>query len=498
MAFQKEWEWQILEPKQYTATLKDRLRINENDQLFRGTGSGRTRGNGYLYVEDKKEGLDRLAIGYGYDLTSRSYDQVEKEFLAAKIVLSASYKQALKEYFANGKTNPVETKNKLLNFKVAENQASLLLDNDIPKFENAVSNTLSVGVPLSNERIALVSLAYNNPSLLSTYLKQTLEISNRPGAWIEIRYFLNGNRDDKNIAEGLQNRRNEESKLFGLTNYQPEDTVFDERLLAIDFLDRHIKLIADKGFTNRAGKFVSYKKDIEEQFNKLLDEEIAYSKGFFPDLSVDSSTRDGITRRNLFVGQGATSYPDRLKTAPPNPHDTIDGTKKNDLVYGLSGNDKINALDGDDYVVGGEQEGNVTDNDMLMGGLGNDYLDGGEGKDTLTGYSSGSQEVDTLIGGAGSDSFVLADGYRNSARLEILGNERLILDPQDYALILDFYPDEGDVIQLKGSADQYLIRRSTILFDKNGDKIGTGADQIVGIVSNDDVEVNLNNGFSFF
>lgn len=63
----------------------------------------------------------------------------------------------------------------------------------------------------SREYIALMSMTYNNPSLVGNGLKAHLRAKNRFGAWYEIRYKSNG---DNNI--GIAKRRFAESNEFGL------------------------------------------------------------------------------------------------------------------------------------------------------------------------------------------------------------------------------------------------------------------------------------------
>lgn len=63
----------------------------------------------------------------------------------------------------------------------------------------------------SSEYIALMSMTYNNPSLVGNGLKAHLRAKNRFGAWYEIRYKSNG---DNEI--GIAKRRFIESNEFGL------------------------------------------------------------------------------------------------------------------------------------------------------------------------------------------------------------------------------------------------------------------------------------------
>ena len=167
-------------------------------------------------------------------------------------------------------------------------------------------------------------------------------------------------------------------------------------------------------------------------------------------------------------------------TTGTNRSDTINGGAGNDTLVGGRGQDNILGGNGDDTILGGRNDdflhgGNGNDlvrggagDDRVGGGAGDDSLRGGRGRDTLTGGTGndllmgddgddkliGSQltpdgedltpEIDTLFGGAGVDTFVLAtkdkELYNNFGR-------------DDYALIRDLTSE--DFVQLLGSADRY-------------------------------------------
>jgi Ca2+-binding RTX toxin-like protein len=93
-------------------------------------------------------------------------------------------------------------------------------------------------------------------------------------------------------------------------------------------------------------------------------------------------------------------------------------------------------------------------NNILTGGSGSDTLNGGNGNDTLIGVnpnvsSPGSgDEVDTLRGGGGADQFLLGDST------SVYYDDPSLLDGRtggfnNYALITDFNPNQGDLIQLR-------------------------------------------------
>ena len=94
-------------------------------------------------------------------------------------------------------------------------------------------NENSIG---SNEYIALMSMTYNNPSLVGGGLKAHLRARNRFGAWYEIRYKSNG---DNEI--GIAKRRFIESNKFGLfesnanNNEVKQNTLTNISINAISF-----------------------------------------------------------------------------------------------------------------------------------------------------------------------------------------------------------------------------------------------------------------------
>ena len=96
-------------------------------------------------------------------------------------------------------------------------------------------------------------------------------------------------------------------------------------------------------------------------------------------------------------------------------NDYMIGGAGNDIMYGGDGNDYMTGGDGNDLLVGGAGDdfldggwGNdalygEAGRDVLWGGPGADYLNGGDGDDYLDGGYDGAR--DTLVGGAGSDTF---------------------------------------------------------------------------------------------
>lgn len=132
--------------------------------------------------------------------------------------------------------------------------------------------------------------------------------------------------------------------------------------------------------------------------------------------------------------------------------DKLYGGSGNDAVYGGPGNDTLYGEDGNDTLYGGSANDNLfgyAGNDNLEGGSGNDTVNGGSGNDRLIGYydKSGAQ-YDTLLGGAGTDTFLLSD----SSKVFYLST--------GYATTTDFQRSEGDKFQVKGSIAQYSLNKN--------------------------------------
>ena len=136
-------------------------------------------------------------------------------------------------------------------------------------------------------------------------------------------------------------------------------------------------------------------------------------------------------------------------------NDYLIGASGNDSLDGGSGNDTLKSSSGKNDLIGGSGDDLLNggrDNDNLEGGSGNDSLIGGSGDDILNGVGNGSRgngEVDVLVGGGGSDTFLLGDD--DGAFYQGRGDN-------DYAEIYDL--DSQDIIQLYGVADQYDVLKA--------------------------------------
>ena len=143
--------------------------------------------------------------------------------------------------------------------------------------------------------------------------------------------------------------------------------------------------------------------------------------------------------------------------APDTERDFLDGGNGNDRLNGNAGNDTVYGAAGDDTVRGGKND------DLVVGGSGNDRVWGELGDDTLYGvfidalHPGVGDEIDTLTGGGGADTFVLGVAnqryYDSSIATDDGGN-------RDYAVITDF-SKQLDTIQLAGAASDYHLRATS-------------------------------------
>jgi Ca2+-binding RTX toxin-like protein len=164
------------------------------------------------------------------------------------------------------------------------------------------------------------------------------------------------------------------------------------------------------------------------------------------------------------------------------PPTSYTGTKNGDIIYGSAQNDYIFGAGGGDRLYGG------LGNDTLAGGEGNDYLAGGDGDDILQGsailnYYYGIPgltvpEYDTLVGGAGRDTFVIGTNGGN-----------LNMGP-GYAVIADF-TSFVDRIQVKGSGVSITLKKQNMVGGGASDTlIYNGTDLIAVVQDNSSLQLN--------
>jgi Ca2+-binding RTX toxin-like protein len=185
--------------------------------------------------------------------------------------------------------------------------------------------------------------------------------------------------------------------------------------------------------------------------------------------------------------------------------DSISGGNGKDRIFGASGFDFLSGGNGNDRIFGDSEDDFIfgdNNNDELTGGTNSDYLDGGNGNDKLIGVNTtlgfGAFESDTLLGGAGRDTFVLGD----TANIYYDDGNSSTTGEFDYALIVDF-DSSNDFIQLKGTPDLYRLdffisgsgtQDVAIVYDP-----GTIAkDETIGIVQNVSTSLSLSDSSFIF
>jgi hypothetical protein len=153
-------------------------------------------------------------------------------------------------------------------------------------------------------------------------------------------------------------------------------------------------------------------------------------------------------------------------------------------LSGDAGNDSLLTGAASDSLFGGDG------NDTFFGGAGNDIIVGGAGADSITGASTltggagtGANEIDTLTGGLGADTFALAD----ASNAYYYGSDG---GAQNYALITDF-DATTDKLQLK-SGFNYVIgsalygalggANSYLYHDFDNDGVADGGEDLIAAI----------------
>jgi RTX calcium-binding nonapeptide repeat (4 copies)/FG-GAP-like repeat len=216
--------------------------------------------------------------------------------------------------------------------------------------------------------------------------------------------------------------------------------------------------------------------------------DVIYGYNEFTGLGSDKFTEpDGIDGNDIIYGEDGndTIFGDAINTITAfgaiglgddfidggNGNDKIDGGNGDDSLFGGDGNDGISGGYGNDYIDGGAGDDQYASfispsylnggngNDTIIGGLGSDILNGGNDNDVLIGVDliTPNQDIlsiDDLIGGAGSDIFVLGDQY-SSYYINYNENGSNV---SGYARINDF--GNNDKVVLSGNVNKYLIEET--------------------------------------
>ncbi len=372
-------------------------------------------------IHADKDSNPSPTIGYGYNLTGKSLAQNTAFFTFAfggslsptqssalgylddwqegrAVTINGTPRVLTNQDILDGAEGLIPELAVLDSLKLNEAQASILLSDfleGIPGFDGAEKglNTALAGIdfvpsnpdesklPESKERLALLSMYYQLPELIGPDLKAALQADNRAEAWFQIRYkHLNYN------DSGLQNRKNTESDLFGLT--RTED--LDEYAEALAYLYTNHRQTIDQRDANSPflAAIATQKQALENAYTNGRPVDFIY-------MGTDSSThQDKLGGDDLIFGDFTAAS----TLHGYGGHDVIIGGAGNDQLFGDAGEDRLYGREGDDTLYGG------ADVDYLNGGGDNDTLYGEGGADNL--YGEGG--ADELYGGADND--VLAGG----------------------------------------------------------------------------------------
>ncbi len=354
----------------YGSYEKDRnqeIKRSENDDL---------RGGDLSWLKYYDEGAASIAIGYGFDLLVRDDAEINAYLTDSSVGLSAlsaadatllaqarAQRDALTD--AERENPPPAYEASLRNIVsqlalslVTESKAEALLNKYIfDRAEPNLNTWLSrrgLSLPVSQERAALVSLAYNNPALLGIGLAATFVAGDRAEAWYEIRYNSNKNAlaaTPPGHAPGLANRRYREADLFGLYNEGPL-TEADAKAAFRMFTRHQDKILGSDGVLGGTDGYEDMYPPPEVGMGILA--RLAPARAFLIDTYV---TQPGIglaITGDILVGENDGSgggVDTRYLTGTD--QDDLTGGAGNDLIFGESGDDRLDGGLGDDILIGG-------------------------------------------------------------------------------------------------------------------------------------------------
>ena len=303
------------------------------------------------------------SIGYGYTFSRSDNLALWQQ---AGIALTASEQTVLARIDA-APDNATRTAIALNDFThvLTLAEAKALLGETVGRYEGPAD---LLGMPLSEERVALVSITYNRGAGAVT-LKMgdflaAVEAGHRAEAWYQIRY--ESQTALTQFQNGIAKRRYIEAETFGLHD---GDVSFAEAL--------------SMGRTYAAHR----------------DHILAYEAQWTPESyageglhGIADELRPAIETASARYAQVFNALAEELLVAGPSLR-TLNGGAGNDLLIGSFGADALHGGDGRDLLVG------RRGGDLLDGGAGADVMDGGAGHDTFVFDDPGDRIVEFAGGG---------------------------------------------------------------------------------------------------
>ncbi|NJO43399.1 MAG: DUF2974 domain-containing protein [Cyanobacteria bacterium CRU_2_1] len=249
---------------------------------------------------------------------------------------------------------------------------------------------------------------------------------------------------------------------------------FTQTVISVqDLSSANFNYNGDSDFTEFLAAYGAINPNVASRFASRGGTESVRTSPGFSFLGLILGARDALapTKDNLLVGDDTAN--------------TADGAQGKDTIRGNGGNDTLIGGGGDDEITGGAGLDSLSGGigkDQITGGADGDTLVGGGGKDTLIGVDPessrpGRNEIDVMRGDGSGDLF----GLGNNDRTFYDDRRRRTSGNNDYALIKDF--SRGDAIQLRGDADDYLLKRTSGNLPAGvGVYLDIRKDELIGIV----------------
>jgi Ca2+-binding RTX toxin-like protein/GH24 family phage-related lysozyme (muramidase) len=389
-------------------------------------------------------GDGKATIGFGYTFDDR--DNNLAIWQAAGISLTPSQITALKNIDAA--TTVAQRHALALQFdhKLTIDEAIALLRQSYPKYEGPAD---TLGMPLSSERAAFVSLTYNRgPAGLQKRMAEfyrAIQSGDRAEAWFQMRYNSWGTA--AKFEAGLRGRRLVEAELFGLYDSGPISLDEAKSIYRMYTLHR-ARVLRDESNWGINPDGTAGKRNLIDEVNG----DSRWAK--LPEVSTITEALQGA--ENVLVQQLSTKYAilSNLNVTNYRPTDiylnpqrasasnaisaifsaglNANGSKSNSILIGGIGNDTLLGGTGSDILIAG------VGDDLLVAGTGNDTLIGGIGHDTMVGnkgcvdkfvysgiVSGNTPEVDVIVANQCSGTIYVQDkqltGPGNSTKGSIQG-----------------------------------------------------------------------------
>ncbi len=457
------------------------------EEYARRTSAMIQRFEGYRAAQyDANDNMATIGFGYTFNRNNNValFDQAGVQLSdAERRQLTAIDNAPANQKTALGLAFPVQ---------ITRNEARSLLETaSLPNYEGP-ANTL--GMPLSDERAALVSITYNRGAgRVNTHMQgftSAVEDGDRAEAWYQLRYNSRGTNPDPEIELGIRSRRAMEAQAFGLYN-DPQNVTSEEARGVYRILQLHRDDIARNerdwgvGFDGVAqplsrnaiatsnqnnadlvplfGQVPTISAALEPARNRLLTDLRAEHPDIADRLANDAFAADAIFMdpgRELRTGNGlrVDQRNNTTQDVDDNHVATLDSKRmtsgrdprevdSNDLLIGGGGDDTLKAQRG---------------NDILIGGAGRDRMEGGIGQDTYVANvgdtvmdSDGRGELrwrstngrDELLTGGSRAEGDPANTYRSADgqyTYTISGNNLTVTNAQGEALQVENYA-RGDL-----------------------------------------------------